>query len=103
MLSIIFISSAVTVINPVANVVQPLENAAACDVSIEYSDPNLYKDGVTIVDCDPDLSLCYMYDDEMTKENILAAEDRYFEMMFENSSITDIAFCIFQQLSFLII
>lgn len=100
LLAIIFISSAVTIMSPCANAIQTLENSTDSKVSIDYNDPNWYEDGVTMVDCDPDWPVYYMYDSEMTKENILSAADRYFEMMFDNSSITDMSFCIFEQLSF---
>ena len=99
LLAIVFISSAVTIMSPVANAIQT-ENANDSNVSIEYSDPYWYKDGVTMIDCDCDWPMYFMYDSEMTKEKIISAADRYFDMMFDNSSITDMSFCIFEQISY---
>jgi hypothetical protein len=67
---------------------------------IDYHDPAWLSRGITMIDCDPDWAIKVLFGDLSSPEAILASADAYFESMLTDSRVTDMAFAVFQQTSF---
>ncbi len=87
--------------------------------AINFNDPNWFKEGINFIDCNVCWALRYLpvgesqinietcsedlqkyYAEAKTRKEklILQAED-YFEKMTENTTFTDMSFCVFMQTS----
>ncbi len=87
--------------------------------SINFGEKNWFKDGINFIDCDADWPIRYLpveesqidmstcspelferYSSAKTrKEKLLLQADAYFEKMTTDTTITDMAFCVFMQTS----
>ena len=62
--------------------------------------PAWFRDGINMIDCDPDWAVKVLAGDLSSPEAMISAADRYFDAMLTDSAVTDMAFAVFQQTSF---
>lgn len=64
------------------------------------TDKSWYANDIVMLDCDNGFADQFMTDDLSSREAIIRSTRRYFDRMFDGSKVTDMSFCIFQQISF---
>lgn len=87
--------------------------------AINFNDPNWFKEGINFIDCDAAWPLRYLpvgesqinietcsedlqkryAEAETAKEKMILQAEAYFEKMTENTTFTDMSFCVFMQTS----
>ena len=58
------------------------------------------RDGINMIDCDPDWAVKVFKGALASPETMQAAADRYFDALLTDAKVTDMAFAVFQQTSF---
>ena len=65
----------------------------------DYRNTAWCRDGINMIDCDPDWPLKILGGALDSPADMVAAADRYFDAMLTGTRVTDMAFAVFQQTS----
>ena len=65
----------------------------------DYQNTAWCRDGINMIDCDPDWPLKILGGALDSPADMVAAADRYFDAMLKGTRVTDMAFAVFQQTS----